>query len=76
MTKQQLRIFTASVFVVFGLLHSAISARSISSEVSGFEDKVSGLASEIERLESEVETLESKIGDLEMEVSILRVRRL
>ncbi len=59
MTKQQLRIFTASIFVAFGLLYAIVAGRAGGNEASTLEDRINDQEGEIENLRSQVEELES-----------------
>jgi cell division protein FtsL len=59
MTKQQLRIFTASIFVAFSLLYAIVAGRAGGNEASALEDRINDQEGEIENLRSQVEELES-----------------
>lgn len=53
MTKQQMRIFTISVFVVFGFLYTAVLVPSIVNKVGNLQTHVDDLGSQIEELQSQ-----------------------
>ena len=55
MTKHQLRIFTASLFIIFGILYGMSSANSRSSEIRDLKSRVEDLESKVDELESELE---------------------
>ena len=65
MIKQHLHIFTISVFAVFGLLYTAVSAHSTAND----------LRNNVENIESQVEELQSQIEDLQSELERFNIWR-
>ena len=61
MTRQQLRIFTASLLLAFISLHTAASMRGLRGEVNDLDSEAGGLEDEVSELRAKVEELEEEI---------------
>lgn len=75
MTKQQLLIITAFVFIMFISLYSAASTNSQRVYVSDLDYKAENHEEEIGGLKTEVSDLKNRIDALEEELKQLRWRR-